>query len=672
MSPPTCSGAAFRLLTSVLLVTSNANPVALPHQLLDPRELVALTGELPSSSEIAAVLDAVASPEPNNDTDYGGDTDKPVTVTVSATPMPTLTPNVSMVIPSGPPSSTTLDVNSASTVPRTATPETSDVFSVPLICPVTTAISIPQPDPSSVVVILPRSLRNLLPDPSQHHRSCNAHCPSSLTINVTYPAIDAPYANTICTLSLPTPIPGTGTASPLSSGTGIGLPISFSSSVPYLNTTYVSSTAVVRSGTDTPVIGTISCVPVVDSTISLSPNGTGNTTTTIAASNIPTLLPIPTLSVPNPTNDTVMGFPGLFTFRSICQDPQIKVITPPQTARVYGSYAYPPLSPFPSCICPNARQALQAPGLFDCTALSVEVQRCQTPGGRVLLGVKANGFEVVGRNADFGDSATTENPYGPHFGCSGLERGLVGETNKVVMKRQLVSSLVLVPSFPINNFTAPPVLSASAPVPSGFVSSVILSGFAPVSLTGNTGISASLSSAPSASLPTASSGSTPAISASAPIIPQSTYTLASIPYPTPSSLDPTAPFSNLFNKRHLPSSFALTLFSLFDESHTERALQRLRGLNSEAWGESGGVARGSRDAGANGKGIGNFGWVGEMLKARGEEAAACSSSRYCQHYLPSSLSSFRAHSSPSTRAQPSPPPIPSGVHAFPSSYPYPY
>jgi hypothetical protein len=139
-------------------------------------------------------------------------------------------------------------------------------------------------------------------------------------------------------------------------------------------------------------------------------------------------------------------------------------------------------------------------------------------------------------------------------------------------------------------------------------------------------------------------------------------------------------FPNLFDPSHPPSAFALTLFSLFGEGHTERAdlrplgpdvpsgasppvlngtdwvnpiltaLQRplgeevvvdgfdvqipaewkgtyqdgqfqdfttrMRQLHDEAWTESGGVVGGPADLGADGKGVVYSGWIGGALKVR--------------------------------------------------------
>ena len=116
MSPSTCSRASLRLLISVLLATSIANAVALPHQVLDVRAPDALSNEVTTTSDIAAAVEAVASPDQDNvfedieqdlrnrtglqvpkdffarlfgwDDASTGDADATVTVTVSVTPTP--------------------------------------------------------------------------------------------------------------------------------------------------------------------------------------------------------------------------------------------------------------------------------------------------------------------------------------------------------------------------------------------------------------------------------------------------------------------------------------------------------------------------------------------------------------------------------------------------------
>jgi hypothetical protein len=66
MSPSTCSQVFLRLLTSVLFATSIVQAATLPHQVLDTRAPIALSSELPTTSDIAAALDTFNSPEPGN------------------------------------------------------------------------------------------------------------------------------------------------------------------------------------------------------------------------------------------------------------------------------------------------------------------------------------------------------------------------------------------------------------------------------------------------------------------------------------------------------------------------------------------------------------------------------------------------------------------------------
>lgn len=94
--------------------------------------------------------------------------------------------------------------------------------------------------------------------------------------------------------------------------------------------------------------------------------------------------------------------PGLLALRSICRDPSVRQLTLPLLNRFYGPSAYPSLFPFPGCTAPNTRQALQAPGLLNCTALGTEVQTCQASGRRVLLSVKGSDPAAVNGAVDFG------------------------------------------------------------------------------------------------------------------------------------------------------------------------------------------------------------------------------------------------------------------------------
>ncbi|KAF9692165.1 hypothetical protein EKO04_010054 [Ascochyta lentis] len=106
---------------------------------------------------------------------------------------------------------------------------------------------------------------------------------------------------------------------------------------------------------------------------------------------------------------------GLLALRSICRDPTVRQLTLPILNRFYGPSAYPSLFTFPGCLASNSRQAIQAPGLLNCTALGAEVQTCQTSGRRVLLSVKADGLGAAGGNADFGDPNSDATPWGGYF-----------------------------------------------------------------------------------------------------------------------------------------------------------------------------------------------------------------------------------------------------------------
>ncbi|KAF3049574.1 hypothetical protein E8E11_007132 [Didymella keratinophila] len=93
---------------------------------------------------------------------------------------------------------------------------------------------------------------------------------------------------------------------------------------------------------------------------------------------------------------------SLLALRSICRDPTIRQLTLPILNRFYGPSAYPSLFQFPGCTASNSRQALQAPGLLNCTALGTEVQSCQASGRRVLLSVKGDDMGAVDGALDFG------------------------------------------------------------------------------------------------------------------------------------------------------------------------------------------------------------------------------------------------------------------------------
>jgi hypothetical protein len=100
----------------------------------------------------------------------------------------------------------------------------------------------------------------------------------------------------------------------------------------------------------------------------------------------------------------------------------VHTLTLPLIDRFYGPGAYPSLFPFPGCVAPNPQQAVQAPGLLNCSALGVVVQSCQAAGKKVLLSLKADGLGTVGGNSEFGDPNGGKEPFGPRFGSKGLEK----------------------------------------------------------------------------------------------------------------------------------------------------------------------------------------------------------------------------------------------------------
>ncbi|KAF1851335.1 uncharacterized protein K460DRAFT_329265 [Cucurbitaria berberidis CBS 394.84] len=475
-----------------------------------------------------------------------------------------------------------------------------------------------------------------------------------IPIVVTIPGGPATALNVSLPVSiLPTPISETGSSESAAVVSVSGTPL-------YSNTTYVTPTTLAGTGTTAISAGTISNAPIVNTATPLFPNvttTTSTTTTTIGASILPSLVPSQNQTS---SNDTIVEFPGLLALRRLCQDPQIRVISLPLLNRFYGPNAYPSLFPFPGCLPPNNRQAIQAPGLLNCTALGTEVQRCQASGRKVLLSVKADGLDAVGGNANFGDPLSASDPFGPYFVDDAVEDSDDSEGSDKRKRQISLNVTVIIPPFPLFNLTAP-VSAESALVPSGSVSA---------------------ESTPVPSAYGAYPVFVPAPSTTAVSSPVDEPVLQ--PYPTHSNpLEPVPPFPNLFDEAHPPSAFALTLFSLFGEGHTERAdlrplgpevdspsspsplngtdwitppttdvptlarplgeevvvdgfdiqvpvqwkggyqdqafralVIRLRELTRAAWRESGGVEGGPGDLGADGRGVVYFGWVGQLLKSR--------------------------------------------------------
>ncbi|KAI8933850.1 hypothetical protein NX059_009549 [Plenodomus lindquistii] len=311
---------------------------------------------------------------------------------------------------------------------------------------------------------------------------------------------------------------------------------------------------------------------------------------------------------------------GLFALRRICQDPSIKVITLPLISRFYGQSGYPTLEAFPGCTVPNDRQAFQAPGLLNCSALGAEVQRCQASGRKVLLSVKADGLEAVGGNADFGDPNVDPYPWGPAFADGGptgaTYDNIAGDdADDDLEKRQTEININFYvprlghgpyrpqrqtgsksrrphrpdatdrpappphpsqPKFPTRphrpsipndpSFALQPSAVASmstvTPLSDNFPG---LETTVPVIMAPSV-VSNSSTLVPSNFIPSSAAVYVPSSAVATPI------SATPVPLPSPISVtfDP-IPYPNLFNENHPPTAFALALFSLFGEGHTERA-----------------------------------------------------------------------------------------------------
>jgi hypothetical protein len=335
---------------------------------------------------------------------------------------------------------------------------------------------------------------------------------------------------------------------------------------------------------------------------------------------------------PTPSSDD----DGLSSLRLICADPKIHTLTLPLIRNFYGPASYPALKAFPGCSAPNARQQIQAPGLLNCSALGVEIQHCQTLGKRVLLSVKGSSVSSVGGNTAFGDPRVKSDVLGQTFGDGKQKRD--EETGDPL---------------PVFNIT-----SAKPPY------KPLVMGHGPVIFNG------SLPKSSSVAMPTPID--TPVVVVQVNPLPSSTS-------PTSAPASTSTFFPNLFDPRHPPTSFALTLFSLFSEGHTERSdlrplgpeppsdasppvlngtnwitpafnlerplgeevvvdgfdvqlpaewkgsyqdgqfkdfVRRMKEYIDEAWMESGGVVGGPNDLGADGKGSVYSGYVGGALKTR--------------------------------------------------------
>ncbi|KAH7344266.1 hypothetical protein BKA66DRAFT_506583, partial [Pyrenochaeta sp. MPI-SDFR-AT-0127] len=646
-------------LTSIILVTATVVPSPVPG-----------TGDPSAGTGINTIASDIATPLWPNSTFYtptpvisgtGGvssGTGISTPVSDDATP---LWPNSTFVGPTAIASGTGVSagtgISNATVTQAPLYPNTT--FVLPTIITVTggpgTALNVSIP----VTIPLYANTSFVLPTPSP-----GTGGPGTVT-NVSITFSESPlYPNT--TYITPTAILGTGTAAP-SAGTISNTPISFTEIPLFPNSTYVSPTSFLGTGTAAPSVGTISNAPINDTVTPLFPNIT-IITSTITTTLEPTLLPSTTAPMISPNtlitslrrpSTTLIPFSGLLALRSLCQDPQIRVITLPILNRFYGPSGYPSLFSFPGCLEPNSRQAVQAPGLLNCTALGAEVQRCQASGRKVLLSIKADNLGAVGGNAEFGDPGSPVEPFGPYF-AEDSDDEMEGEEKR--KKRQIViprlSLTIPIPrppfSIPPRPISIPPIsiprLSITPSKPAVVVSTPtalpVFPPISPPSLAVPLSSSSPLVSSTTTLLSSSLAGlSTPIIlptvlSSSSILVPSSSVSLFSpsvvldssstsqspssislftsiisipdTPLPTPSFSEttqpevtettvgteqpietvqpvttespvpviapfptneqpPTPPFPNLFNENHPPSAFALTLFSLFGEGHTERA-----------------------------------------------------------------------------------------------------
>jgi hypothetical protein len=155
----------------------------------------------------------------------------------------------------------------------------------------------------------------------------------------------------------------------------------------------------------------ITTPPYLNSSSSTSPSSYPTTAATTSPSEIPILIPGPTIG----SNATYGTLAALRRFCTL-PNPQRAPLTLPLLSHFYGPSAYPVLNPFPGCSPPNPSQSLRAPGLLNCTLLGIEVQRCQQNGRRVLLSIKGSSVTEVGGNFDYGTLGQAAQPFGSYFG----------------------------------------------------------------------------------------------------------------------------------------------------------------------------------------------------------------------------------------------------------------
>ncbi|KAL5416343.1 hypothetical protein PMIN03_002144 [Paraphaeosphaeria minitans] len=118
---------------------------------------------------------------------------------------------------------------------------------------------------------------------------------------------------------------------------------------------------------------------------------------------LPTEFPLPQ---PGISTTDLSSSPSTQRLAEICADKKVTTVTLPLLSKWYGPNAYPSLRAYPGCIAANPRQATQAPGLLNCTALGREVQACQKAGKRVLLGVRVDTPSAVNGNLKWGSASS--------------------------------------------------------------------------------------------------------------------------------------------------------------------------------------------------------------------------------------------------------------------------
>ncbi|KAH9863629.1 hypothetical protein J1614_009561 [Plenodomus biglobosus] len=385
MMAPIYSRAAAQLLTTILLVSTIANAVALPHQVLDSRTPVVQDGQLPA--EVSAALRSGVGEDADNvfqDVEdafrsrtglevirdffarifgwHDDDDESPSEPSVSITP----TPSETFVTPS---ERTEIDGTSDASPEATTTPSPSADFSILPFGPMTTAINVTLPDPVFSLPPFLNSSMGPLPTavpitgefsaipfpgagtslPSNGTATVSLHMTGVILVtatlspppmgtgtglsNATAAFTEIPlFPNTTVTYivgggilatgtgspvsftelplypnatsSLPTYLPGTGTA------VGTGAAASFTELPTYPNTTTVMTT-IAPLGTGAVGTGTGTGSPVIFTEIPLFPNVTtlfSTTTTTLVGTGLPELLPSSNGTAA--FNDTPSAFPG--------------------------------------------------------------------------------------------------------------------------------------------------------------------------------------------------------------------------------------------------------------------------------------------------------------------------------------------------------------------------